>query len=295
MKSNPTPLLHHTCELGEGPVWDEQNQRLLWVDILRGELHQYNTKTKDHRFFSVGQMIGSFALNEKGGFVAAVKDGFVNIDGETGIISGINNHEIHLTKNRFNEGKCDPSGRFWAGSMSLNDETGAGALYMLDHDFSVHRKRDNISISNGMAWSLDGKKMYYIDTPTYRVMAFDFDEKTGSIRSPVSVIEIKTEDGSPDGMTIDTEGKLWIAHWDGWQITRWNPATGKLLSRISIPAARVTSCIFGGPTFEDLYITTAKTGLTYKQLNDQPLAGSLFVIKDCGFKGLPATKFKSAN
>ncbi|HET7003292.1 MAG TPA: SMP-30/gluconolactonase/LRE family protein, partial [Puia sp.] len=148
-----------------------------------------------------------------------------------------------------------------------------------------------VSISNGMAWSLDRRLFYYIDTPTLTVVAYDFDEITAEIKNKRIAIRIQEDEGSPDGMTIDNEGMLWIAHWDGWQISRWNPLTGKKLLSILLPVARVTSCCFGGENFQDLYVTSAKTGLTAGELHDQPLAGSLFIIRDIGYHGLPLFEF----
>jgi sugar lactone lactonase YvrE len=203
------------------------------------------------------------------------------------------NPEDHIPGNRFNDGKCGPDGRFWAGTMSHTDEPAKGSFYVFDTDHSVTKKIDHVSISNGLAWSADHKTLYYIDTPTYTVVAYDFDKNTAEISRKRIVINIVAEYGFPDGMTIDNEGMLWIAHWGGWQITRWDPNTGTKLLNIPMPAARITSCAFGGDDFGDLYITSAKRDLSHEQLANQPLAGSLFVIKDIGYKGLPAFEFGS--
>jgi sugar lactone lactonase YvrE len=284
-------VLEHRCRLGEGPVWDVRNQRILWLDILAGDIHQDHPETGRHRRFNIGEMIGAIALRERGGLVAATKSGFAFIDPEGETVEHIANPEADKPGNRFNDGKCDPEGRFWAGTMSLQDEPGAGALYILLPEGAVEHKLDGISISNGLAWSLDGQTFYYIDTPTFRVVAFDYDAGTGCIERPRTVIHVPRDLGDPDGMTIDTEGMLWIAHWDGWQVTRWDPTTGTLLSRIELPVARVTSCTFGGDRLQDLYITTASAGLSGEQLAAQPLAGSLFVVKDLGFQGLPPAEY----
>ncbi len=142
-----------------------------------------------------------------------------------------------------------------------------------------------------MAWSLNQQTFYFIDTPSYEVVAYDYDKNTGSISNKRTIIKIAKEDGFPDGMTIDSEGMLWIANWDGWQVTRWNPATGEKIVAIKLPVAKVTSCSFGGKNLEDLYITSAKIGLSENELAQQPLAGCLFVIKDCGFKSIAAVEF----
>lgn len=285
-------VLPHKCLLGEGPVWDFRRKVICWVDILNGEIHQYSPWSKEHRVIPVGQMIGAAVLCSDGHFLTALKTGFGFVNRETHEVSMIASPESHLPGNRFNDGKCGPDGRFWAGTMSHTDEPEKGSFYMFDKDHSVVKKIDHVSISNGMAWSADDKTFYYIDTPGFAVAAYDFDKRTGEISRKRMVIRIPGEEGSPDGMTIDSEGMLWIAHWDGWQITRWNPATGEKLTAIKMPAARITSCAFGGDDLGDLYITSARTGLTESQLANQPLAGSLFVIKNIGVKGLPAVEYK---
>jgi sugar lactone lactonase YvrE len=153
------------------------------------------------------------------------------------------------------------------------------------------KKINNTTISNGIAWNSDNTILYFIDTPTFEVVSYQFNKITGDISERKVVIQIPKEDGHPDGMTIDTEGMLWIAHWDGWQVTRWNPLTGEKLSFIQMPVSKVTSCIFGGPELKDLFITSARKGLSEEALKEQPLAGALFVIRNCGYQGLPAFEF----
>jgi sugar lactone lactonase YvrE len=284
-------VLEHRCILGEGPVWDKNRQTICWVDILRGEIHEYNPAKNSHKTLFVNQMIGAITICTNGQYIAALKNGFGFVDRNSGAVTMISNPEPHLPGNRFNDGKSDPGGRFWAGTMSHTDEPEQGNLYVLNTDLSVTKKIGKISISNGLAWSTDHKTFYYIDTPTFSVAAFDFDKASGAVDNKRTVIRIAQNDGSPDGMTIDSEGMLWIAHWDGWQVTRWNPLTGKKIMNITMPVARVTSCCFGGQKYQDLYITSARTGLGDDQLKKQPLAGSLFVIKNIGFNGLPAFEF----
>lgn len=288
---NPQPLLQHTSLLGEGPVWDSAKHRLLWVDILRGHIHEYYPKYGEHKTIDVGEKIGAVALRRGGGLVAALQSGFYFVDEESGARTPIANPEAHISGNRFNDGKCDPAGRFWAGTMSLHDEPKKGSLYTLETGGTVRRKVEGVSISNGLAWSGDGSLMYYIDTPTKEVAVFDFDVSSGNISNRRVAIRIPYDFGDPDGMTIDTKGALWIAHWDGWQVTRWNPESGELLARIKLPAARITSCTFGGDGLKDLYITSAREGLSEEALEAQPLAGSVFVIKACGSQGLPPHQY----
>jgi sugar lactone lactonase YvrE len=288
-------VLPHRCLLGEGPVWDTKRRVICWVDILNGEVHEYSPQSKKHKTIAVNQMVGAAVICTDGNFLTALRNGFAFVDRETGEVNMITDPESDIPGNRFNDGKVGPDGRFWAGTMSHTDEPKKGSFYVFDKDHTVTKKIDNLSISNGMAWSADHKTFYYIDTPTYTVVAYDFDKDRGEISRKRIVIRIPEEDGSPDGMTIDNEGMLWIAHWDGWQITRRNPNTGEKLLSIPFPAARITSCAFGGVDFADLYVTSAQTGLTDEQLAKQPLAGSLFVIKNIGYKGLPVFEFEVLN
>lgn len=273
------PVLEHRCLLGEGPVWDADRQRILWVDILRGEIHQYFTLTEKHNIFKAGQMVGAIALTKTGSLIGALHHGFYYIDLENEHLEQITDPEAHLPENRFNDGKCDPAGRFWAGTMSVTGKANAGKLYMLDTDHSVQTKIDGVSCSNGLAWSHDQKTFYYIDTGTQEVVAYDFHPANATIANKRTIIRIAPEEGYPDGMTIDSEGMLWVAIWGGGKVKRFNPATGLCIGEIHLPVTLVTSCTFGGPTLRDLYITTARTGLTDVELLAQPLAGSIFVVR----------------
>lgn len=278
-------------ELGEGPVWDADAQRIIWVDIEKGNIHQYYPEESRQQTFHTGQRIGAVALKRSGGFIAALQHGFVTIDIEKQTIEIIDDPESHLPGNRFNDGKCDPAGRFWAGTMSMQGEEKAGGLYTLEKDLSVSKKISEVSCSNGMAWSSDHATFYFIDTPTRQVVAYDYNITDGSINNKRIIITISEEDGFPDGMTIDTEGLLWVALWGGWKIEQWDPHTGKRLQSITLPASQITSCTFGGKNLNDLYITSANTGLSANELKEQPLAGHLFVVKSCGSYGLPADTF----
>lgn len=277
-------VVQHTCLLGEGPVWDAARKLICWVDILNGAIHEYSPQQKTHRTIETHQMIGSMAVCTNGNFIAALQNGFAFIDRESGEIKMIADPENYLLNNRFNDGKCDPAGRFWAGTMSLSEEPGAGNVYMLENNFPYTKKIEAVTISNGMAWSLDHHTFYYIDTPVFEVVAYDYDKNSGHISNKRTAIKIDEKDCNPDGMTIDNEGMLWVAHWDGWQLTRWNPNTGEKLHSIKLPVSKVTSCTFGGDNYEDLYITSARVGLTEEQLKQQSLAGSIFVIRNCGLK-----------
>ncbi len=284
-------VVPHRCDLGEGPVWDEERQAICWVDILPGHIHEYRPGERVYSRLEIGQMAGAVALREDGHFMAALQHGFAFVDRENGTVVPICDPEEDDDGNRFNDGKCDPAGRFWAGTMALDERAGAGNLYMMDGALNCHLKKTGVSISNGLAWSGDQKKMYYIDSPTHSVTVFDYDPSRGDIGPGKVAFRIPEEEGTPDGMTIDREGMLWIAHWDGWQVARWHPGSGEKLLSIPLPAARITSCTFGGPDYRDLYVTSAATGLTDDELAVQPLAGSLFVVRGLHAQGEPASRF----
>jgi sugar lactone lactonase YvrE len=279
------------AKLGEGPCWDARHGLLYWVDIERFELHIYNPATKTDRAINVGQHIGAAVVRKSGGLLLALREGFFHLDPATEQLTHIVDPEPECPENRFNDGKCDPAGRFWAGTMHLPEtEMNCGHLYCLDTDLSVRRRVDDVSISNGLAWSADEKTMYFVDSPTRQCVAFDYDKATGSITNRRVVIEIPEGGGWPDGMTIDAEGMLWIALWDGWRVARYNPQNGELLDEISVPVARPTSAVFGGANLETLYITSASTRLSPEALAEQPLAGSLFKATP-GVCGTPTIEF----
>lgn len=277
--------------LAEGPVWDANKNTICWIDILGKNIHEFSTEVKQHRKIPVDDLIGNIVLCQDGNYLAGLQKGIVQINRLTGENKLICQPEKHLPENRFNDGKCDPAGRYWAGTMPVTEDSATGSLYMFQKDLTFEKKIKGVTISNGLAWSPDQKTLYFIDSPTLKVVAFDYDNITGEISNRRIAISIEEKEGFPDGMTIDTEGKLWIAHWDGWQVARWDPQTGKKLLSIRLPVARVSSCTFGGTDLGDLYITSARARLTELELQKQPMAGSLFVIKNTGYKGMPTALF----
>ena len=284
-------VIDSKSDLGEGAIWNHKTGELMWIDITGKILNFYNPKIGNNKEMFTGQMIGTVVPCESGMELVALQNGIFSIDSKTGTKKLIVHPEADLPNNRFNDGKCDPSGRFWVGTMSMNDEKEAGALYRLDRDSSIHKMIENVSISNGIVWSLDSTKMYYIDTPTQKVMAYDFNNNTGDISNPKIAIEVSPELGSPDGMTIDAEGNLWIALWGGSAIGCWNPETGKLKKKIKVPAKNVTSCAFGDDDLGTLYITTARTNTTDEELKKFPNAGGVFKTTP-GVKGIKAFFYK---
>ena len=290
-RCNAQVVIDHSCLLGEGPLWDAREKRICWVDILKGEIQYFHPENKRQGTFNVHRMVGAIALKKSGGFIAAVKGGFASVDIDSNAFQLISEVETQLPGNRFNDGKCDPAGRFWAGTMSLSDIPHAGSLYTLEKDYTITKKIAGVSCSNGMAWSMDHKTFYYIDSPTRQVVAYTYDAATGNITDPKIVVHIPDGEGYPDGMTIDSDGMLWIALWDGWKVARYNPDSGKEIYRIDMPVSRPTSCVFGGDTLSDLYITSARDGLSERDIREQPLAGCLFVVSNCDFKGTDAFEY----
>ncbi len=291
MAIQPSVAVNHPCLLGEGPLWDKENNCIYWVDIIPGDIHRYSTLDSSHSTFNVGEMVGALALRKSGGLIAALQHGFAFVDFANKTVTRITNPEEHLPGNRFNDGKCDPAGRFWAGTMPLNETDASGNVYMLDTDFTVAHKIAGVTISNGMAWTADTKTFYYIDTPTRHVVAYDYDITTGEITNKRVVIDVHNEVGYPDGMTIDKNGMLWIAFFGGWQVALFNPLTGEKLQSIALPAANITCPTFGGPNLTDLYVTSATKELTAEEKLQQPYAGCLFVIKDLEVGGVPVEEF----
>ena len=199
--------------VGEGPIWDADANVLWWVDIMSSELYAYDPQMGENRAWNVGEHVGTVVQRASGGLVLALQDGFAAFDPASGKMASLGEPEAHLPGNRFNDGKCDPGGRFWAGSMSYSDQSDQGSVYRLDTDHSVHKMIENIGISNGIIWSLDAKTMYYTDSLDYAIRAYDYDVETGGISNERVIIDFPHEMGIADGFTIDEEGMLWVAHY----------------------------------------------------------------------------------
>lgn len=284
-------VLDWSSELGEGPVWDREKNCILWVDILQGEVHQYFLATAEHKRFSMGESVGAVALCTSGRILAALKNRLVFVERENGRMEPVGVNPEIQPGSRFNDGKCDPTGRFWIGTMDEEGRKGRGDLIVVENNSTASVKISNVTISNGLAWSKDSRIFYYIDTVEQNVVAYNYNISNGRITDKKVVIRIPLEEGKPDGMTIDEEGMLWIALWGGWEITRWNPETGECIRRIPLPVSQVTSCTFGGENMDKLFVTSAKVGLSREDIEKQPLAGSLFVINDSRSKGFVSNKF----
>lgn len=270
-------VLEVGAALGEGPIWDDREQSLLFVDIVGQRVHRFYPGTGEHSSFSAGAPVGAVALTEDGGLLMALHDRFVHVDRSGEHPVAVEGFRADGRVLRFNDGKVDPWGRFLAGTTHYDGSQAIGALYMLRPDHTVTTMVDEVTTSNGLAWSANGKTLYYIDTPTHRVDAFDVDPGTGALSGRRPVVELGDE--SPDGMAIDDEGNLWVAIWDGGRVARYAP-DGRLLEVLRVPeGGHVTSVAFGGPSMTTLWVTTARVGLSDEELALNPHAGDLFAYE----------------
>jgi sugar lactone lactonase YvrE len=252
------------AQLGEGPVWHAREKTLYWVDIL-GKRVCAGTDL-------LVELMICHCLPRRSGGLPGLGISFMELDPITWGRCAAIDEPAH---NRVNDGKCDHAGRFLVGTMDRREQQASGTLYSVEGN-TICKLLSGIRISNGLTWSPDYKTLYYIDTPTRLVQAFDYDLASGEIMNGHTVIRIPESLGWPDGMTSDSEGRLWIAMWGGAQVTRWDASSGELLERIPLPALQVSSCIFGGVDLNELYITSARTGLTPGHLAAYPLSGGLF-------------------
>jgi sugar lactone lactonase YvrE len=284
-------LLDAKAMLGEGSIWHPKEKKLYWVDIEGKALHIYDPETKEDKQFSVNARIGTVVPIEGGGALVALQNGIYKMDTKTGKLTPVNNPLPDTAGLRFNDGKCDPSGRFWVGSMGMDSRRKGASLYRIDKDKSIHTMLDSVSISNGIVWTADKKTMYYNDTPTGTIQGFDYNDKTGEITNRRVVVKIPKGGGGPDGMTIDADGNLWVALWGSGTVGKFNPLTGELLQKVIVPAPNVSSCAFGGKDLDILYITTARAWVNEAKLKEFPLSGGLFWVKP-GVKGVSAEFYK---
>ena len=275
--------------VGEGPIWDADEQVLYWVDILSALACIYNPQSGKNRTIDVGQAVGTVVPRSSGGLMLALHNGFSALDLETEKLTPIADPERENPANRFNDGKCDPAGRFWAGTMEFEGRPDQGALYCLGLDHSVSQKVSPVTISNGIVWSYNARTMYYIDSGSNNVRAWDYDLDTGDIRNERVVIDNKAG-GVFDGMTIDEEGKLWIAVPFDSSVRRYDPNNGALLESLRLPVSLPSACAFGGPDLDDLYVTSIRPGQGKEPWDHEPLAGSLLRVK-MDVRGVPAFKY----
>lgn len=268
---------------GEGAIW--WHGRLLYVDIEGHKVIRFDPVTGVEECWDVGQRVGTVVPRVSGGFVIAGDHGFAFLNDATGEVTPISDPEPDKKPdNRFNDGKCSPDGRFFAGTISLVKKAGDAKLYCLEHDGTVREAFGPVTNSNGIAWSADGHTVYYIDTPQREIFAFDY--RNGHLENLRTVVETGHIDASPDGMTIDAGGNLWVAFCHAGCVACFDPRTGLEINRVNIPCVETTSCAFGGAELDELYITTG----VHKSIEEAD-AGRLFVVRGLGVKGLPAYGF----
>lgn len=269
-------------ETAESPVWDVHRQELIWVDIPAGLIHRADPDAGTVSTTAVGQPVGAVALRRGGGLVAAVRDGFAFIDEQTGTADLVAEVETENPATRMNDGACDSSGRFWAGTMAYDMSIGAGALYRIDDTLAVVKVLAGVSVSNGIAWDDEEKLMFYVDSGLGRVDVFDYEPESGLVSNRRPLIPIPPY-ALPDGLALDDEGLLWVALWDGSAVHRYN-RQGDLDTVVELPTPQVTSCSFGGPRLDELFVTSAWAGMDDEQRRHQPLAGAVFRV-DLGVSG----------
>jgi sugar lactone lactonase YvrE len=278
-------LLDAKATLGESPVWDAKAQILYWVDILEKRIY-----AGTELLAQLDDFIGCLAPCRDGHLILGKRFAFVYLDIDSSqqtVLAAVSDAE--RATNRINDGKCDPAGRFIAGTMDMNEKDPTGSVYLFDGK-QVTTLFSGVTISNGLTWSPDHKTFYHIDTPTREVKAFDYDIATGQAANPRTAIQVPESLGWPDGMTTDTNGNLWIAMWGGAQMTRWNPNTGKLLEQITVSALQTSSCIFGGKDMNELYVTSARKGMDEADLKKYPFSGGLFKVVT-KVTGMPTFEF----
>lgn len=303
---NPTPALSMPtlrgdlhcvwdagATLGEGTCWSPRTQSLWWVDILERRLYRHRPADGARHQWQFDEEISAVAERaDAPGLIVTLRRGYALFDPDTPDASPTYLHrpEAEPPGNRFNDGKCDRSGRFWGGTMDFACQAPTGALYCYRADGECVRHAMGFAVTNGPTWSLDQRTMYFNDTVNGRIHAFDFDAATGALTNQREWLRFARGDGVPDGMTTDAAGRLWLAHWGGACVSCHDPVSAAELGRIALPTAHITNCAFGGPELRTLFVTSARFDLSAEQLAAQPQAGGLFAI-ELGEPGAPASRF----
>jgi sugar lactone lactonase YvrE len=284
----PRCVLNCNSHLGETPVWDDRAGVLWWIDIYKPTLNRFDPKSGHNTEISLDQDIHAIATRRVGGIVGSFQHGIGFVDPDDGNVTMLAD-PIGSAPAKFNDGKCDRNGRFWTGSMSNDWVTPIGCLFRMDADLSVRTMDTGFKLSNGMGWSPNDRIMYFTDFGQSTIFAYDYEAASGAITNRRPFIVIPETEGKPDGMTVDAEGNLWVALWDGWGIAQFDSA-GRRIRQISMPIQRPTSCSFGGEGLATLYVTSAWMQLNGSERAVQPLAGDLFAI-ETDTHGLPEPRF----
>ncbi len=275
--------------LGECTLWCEREQVLWWVDSRGPSLKRWDPRDGGVKTFALPSVVGSVAFRERGGMIAALQTGLYFFDPQIGALQTVAQPESHLPENRFNDGRCDRAGRFWAGTMSDERREPTGSLYRLSADLVCTHILADVIVPNSIAWSPDNRTMYFADTYRQVIRAWDFDHASGEVSNERVFCDTAGHPGRPDGSCIDADGCLWNAEYGGWRLVRYTPA-GKVDRVIEMPVANPTCCCFGGTDFDTLYVSTATQRLTPEDLAKQPLAGSVLSVRP-GVRGLPEARF----
>jgi sugar lactone lactonase YvrE/DNA-binding IclR family transcriptional regulator len=276
--------------LGEGPTWSPRDSALYWVDILTPSVHCYDSQKNVATEVKVGTMVSVAIPKATGGLLVATPGGLMTLDLESKNLSFFCHPESDRPGNRYNDGKCDRMGRLWIGTLDMGTAANRGNLFRVDADGLWKKMDSGFTVANGLGWSPDNRRMYFADTPRRTIYVYDFDLMAGTISNRRPFITLDANDGTPDGMTVDEEGCLWVAIWDAWRVSRYSPE-GKEILRIKMPVPRPTSCCFGGDNLDTLFVTSASVRLNEEALASAPLSGSLFSIRIPGVRGLPETTF----
>ncbi len=284
--ATPQHVLTVRARLGEGPVWDPMARCLYWLDIYNHRVHGFDPVTETDQVWDVGDVVGSLALADNSRLLLAQRHHLSWLDLTTGQVDLVIEVEPHLSENRCNDGKCDPQGRFWFGTMGPARE---GSLYRYSPDGSLQQMETGLTISNGLGWSPDGQWFYLTDSPCQVIYRYGFDPETGSLFGRQVWIDLTGESYFPDGLTVDSQGCLWVALWDGWAVARFDP-DGQEIERIPMPVQRPTCCTFGGENLNRLYITTASVGLSEKEIEKSFFSGDLYCL-ETNVTGIPAYRF----
>ena len=289
-------ILDIQAELGESPFWHSDQKRLYWLDIEKKQLHCFDPASQVNLSESLDRRVACVVPTSDNSLLLAGEGGIEEYWPETEEWAFLVNPEPYQPTNRLNDGKCSPEGRFWFGSLNMAKDEKQASLYVMEHNGTVRQILSGVTNSNGLGWSPNGETFYHIDTPTRQVSAFDYDARHGGIRNRRIVVRFPDDPafGRPDGMTVDSEGMLWVANWEGACVSRWNPETGNILAVVQVPATLVTSVAFGGEQLDTLFITTARNHLTPEKLVGQPYAGGLFAVEP-GVTGLPTNVFRWVN
>jgi len=289
----------HTCKTtGEGPFWEEGSKSLVYVDIMAGDVHKWNSLTGEDSKLELGGNISFIIPRTQGGYIIGRDRALTLLDWDTAALTTVATVD-EGTNNRLNDAKCDASGRLWAGTMGHEPapaqvQPGMGSLYSLDSSHNVTRQKDKVDLSNGLAWTKDTKTMFFVDSVPRKIYAFDFDINKGAISNERVALAFPSDSmselGYPDGMCIDLDDKIWLACYSAGKVIRYDMETGQAIHTIKFPALATTSCCWGGPNYDELYVTCSSRNLSPEEVEKQS-AGSVFKVTGLGAKGCAAPTY----